>query len=200
RPPDRAAVIRRWVAELGAAHHIEVWAWWHPGAGHWEVDWERTEDAPTVKQVRKLIAEHPVLGQHRHDIAVATEAGAALRWARAMREPGTAVILDTETTDLDGYVVEIAVIDAATGDTLLDTLVNPGTPIADGARWVHGISDADVADAPPWAEVLPRLLEATRGRTVLAYNAAFDSSTIARHTHRDGLTLGHLGDPDRPTS
>jgi hypothetical protein len=28
-------------------------------------------------------------------VAVATEAGAAIRWARAMREPGAAVILDT---------------------------------------------------------------------------------------------------------
>jgi len=128
---------------------------------------------------------------------VATEAGAAIRWARAMREPGTAVILDFETTDLDGYVVEVAVVDAATGATLLDTLVNPGCPIQPGARAVHGISDADVAGAPPLAEVLPQLLAVTRGRTVLAYNAAFDSGVIARHTRRDGLDPGHLEEDGR---
>ena len=51
-----------------------------------------------------------------------------------MREPGAAVILDTETTDLDGYVVEIAVVDAATGDVLLDTFGQPGCPVEPGAR------------------------------------------------------------------
>jgi DNA polymerase III epsilon subunit-like protein len=197
RPVDRAAVIRRWVAELGDQHGIEVWAWWHPGAGRWEIDFERADGAPSVGDVRKAIAAHPYLGRHRHDIAVATEAGAAIRWARAMREPGTAVILDTETTDLDGYVAEIAVVNAATGETLLDTLVNPGCPIEDGARWVHGISDADVAGAPPWAEVLPRLLAVTADRTILAYNAAFDAGIIAGHTARDGLDPGHLDDDGR---
>lgn len=38
---------------------------------------------------------------------------------------GSARILDVETTGLNGAVVEIAIIDAATGQTLLATLVNP---------------------------------------------------------------------------
>lgn len=105
--------------------------------------------------------------------------------------------INTETTDLDGYVVEIGVLDAATGDVLLDTLVNPGCPISPGARAVHGIAAADVATAPPWAEVLPRLLAVTRGRVVLAYNAEFDEGTIGRHSRRDGLKLQHLGDGGR---
>jgi DNA polymerase III epsilon subunit-like protein len=67
--------------------------------------------------------------------------------------------------------VEVAVVAAATGATLLDTLVSPGCPIQPGAQAVHGITDADVAGAPPWNEVLPKLLTVTRGRTVLAYNA-----------------------------
>jgi hypothetical protein len=41
-------------------------------------------------------------------------------------------------------VVEIAVVDAGTNQTLLDTLINPGCPIQPGALWVHGLSDADV--------------------------------------------------------
>lgn len=197
RPVDRAVVIRRWVAELGDRHHTEVWAWWNNAAGQWEIDYERVDGAPTVKQVRAELAAHTYLARYRNDIAVATDAGAAIRWARAMREPGAAVILDTETTDLDGYVVEIAVVDAATGDTLLDTLVNPGCPIQPGARWVHGISDNDVSDAPRWAEVLPDLLRVTEGRTVLAYNASFDSGVVCRHSHRDGLDPGHLAADDR---
>src|SRR6266511_817424 len=194
---DRAAVIRRWVAEIGDRYGIETWAWWHP-AGWWEVDWERIETAPTVKQVKALLAEHPVIsGYPKGTVALATEAGAAVRWARAMREPGRAVILDFETTDLDGFAVEVGVLDACTGQTLLDTLINPGAPIQPGAYWVHGVSDTDVADAPQWSDVLPQLLAVTEGRTVLAYNAPFDAGVARRHSHRDGLDPGHLADDKR---
>jgi hypothetical protein len=58
-------------------------------------------------------------------------------------------------------------------------------------------SDADVADSPPWAAVLPRLLAVTGGRTILAYNAEFDAGIIAGHTDRDGLDSGHLDDEGR---
>lgn len=193
RPVDRAAVIRRWIARFAQQHEIEMWAWWHPGAGQWEIDFERRGNL-TVAAVEDAIAADEVMSHYEHDIAVATEAGAAVRWARAMREPGAAVILDTETTDLYGYVVEIAVVDAATGETLLDTLVNPQEPISDGARWVHGITDEQVADAPLWADVLPRLLEVTAGRTILAYNAEFDHSVVVGHSRRDDLEPGHLAD------
>lgn len=194
RPVDRAAVIRRGIAELGARFKAEVWAWWNNNAGTWEVDFERLDEGPTVEQFRAAIADHPTLRDHRQAIAVATEAGAAIRWARAMREPGAAVILDTETTDLVGFVVEVAVLDAATGDVLLDTLVNPGCPVEPGARWVHGISDEQLVDAPPLAEVLPTLLAVTAGRTVLAYNAEFDQATVLRHAARDELNPTHLAD------
>ena len=37
-------------------------------------------------------------------------------WTPAqLLEPGIGVILDTETTDLDGRIIEISIIDAATG-------------------------------------------------------------------------------------
>ncbi len=194
RPVDRAAVIRRGIAELGDRFGVEVWAWFNNGSGGWEVDFDRHDNAPTVRDFRAAIAAHPYLREHVDDIAVATEAGAAVRWARAMREPGKAVILDTETTDLVGYIVEVAVLDAATGETLLDTLVNPGCPVEPGARWVHGISDQELAGAPPLAEVWPQLLQVTTGKTVLAYNSDFDHSTVVRHARRDGLDPGHLAD------
>jgi hypothetical protein len=94
RPADRPAVIRRGIAELGDRYGTEVWAWWNPGAGAWEVDFERVDGGPSVGQFEADIAAHPGLRPHRDVIAVATEAGAAIRWARAMREPGAAVILD----------------------------------------------------------------------------------------------------------
>ena len=78
-----------------------------------------------------------------------------------------------------GAVVELAVVDVHTGATLLDTLVNPGVPIEPGAQAVHGITDADLAGAPTWADVLPKLLQVTEGRTVLAYSADYDRTVIA---------------------
>jgi hypothetical protein len=96
RPPSRAEVIRRFVAQFADRYQVEVWAWYHGGANRWELDWEQTEDGePTVEQVEAAIVGDPVVGQYRGGIELATEGGAAVRWARAMVEPGAAVILDT---------------------------------------------------------------------------------------------------------
>jgi DNA polymerase III epsilon subunit-like protein len=77
----------------------------------------------------------------------------------------------------------------------LDTPVDPRTPITLGAHWVHGLTDADVA--PSWPEVLPKLLEVTAGRHILAYNSEFDAGVIHADCHRYGLELHHLGAADR---
>jgi hypothetical protein len=61
-------------------------------------------------------------------------------------------------------------------------------PISPAAIWVHGIRDAD---APPLAEV--ELLAVTRGRTVIAYNAAFDAGRIVQHAARNGLDPARFG-------
>jgi DNA polymerase III epsilon subunit-like protein len=122
----------------------------------------------------------------------------AIRWARQMLEPGAAVVLDTETTDLDGVVIEIAVIDAATGATLLNTLADPaGEQTSPEAYATHGIGTASLAGAPPWAEVLTRLLEVTAGRQILAYKADFDMAAVVRTSTRHHLSPGHLADPAR---
>lgn len=118
-------------------------------------------------------------------------------WARQMRTPGAAVVLDTETTDLYGPIIEVAVIDAATGATLLDTRINPGPGVhfAAAATAVHGLTAADVATAPSLEQTLPQLLEVTAGRTVLAYNARYDHEVITTDCARLQLNPGHLADP-----
>jgi hypothetical protein len=96
RPPARAQTIRRFVAQLSDRYGVEVWAWYHGGADRWEVDWEDSASGePTVAQVAAAIAADPEVAQYRPDIVVATDGGAAVRWARAMLAPGAAVILDT---------------------------------------------------------------------------------------------------------
>ncbi|GCE37970.1 putative exonuclease [Rhodococcus wratislaviensis] len=111
-------------------------------------------------------------------------------WAMRMLTPGHAVILDTETSDLDGSILEVAVIDAATGAVLLDTLVDPGdVQIHPAAAAVHGISAAQLIGAPGWPTVFSALAAVTVDRVVLAYNAEFDQS--------HSLDPLHLADTER---
>lgn len=104
------------------------------------------------------------------------------RWARRMIAQG-AVVLDTETTDLFGRVVEIAVV-TADGEILLDSLVDPQEPISAAATAVHGLSDADVAGAPPFARLAGQLHAVLAGRPVLAYNAPYDEAVVRAELQR----------------
>lgn len=98
------------------------------------------------------------------------------------------LVLDTETTGLgdDAEVVEISVIDAG-GQVLLDTLVRPTGPIPAEASAIHGITDAEVAIAPTWAEIHEQLSELVAGRLVIAYGADFDMRLIEQTAARHGL-------------
>ena len=109
---------------------------------------------------------------------------------------GRGVILDVETTDLDGAICQIAVIDTA-GRVLVDTLVNPGMPCSPAASAVHGLVDQDLVDAPPWELVWPRVQRAVGGRRVLAYNAPFDHGRVLADCARAGVAAGGLADLDR---
>ncbi|WP_419717520.1 3'-5' exonuclease [Gordonia malaquae] len=98
-----------------------------------------------------------------------------------------AVILDTETTDLDGFCVEIAIISARTGLTILDTLVDPRAEISPEAAAVHGIAPVELSGAPTWPQIAAEVRAAISGRTVLAYNAQFDRAVLDREFTRAGL-------------
>jgi DNA polymerase III epsilon subunit-like protein len=101
--------------------------------------------------------------------------------------------INLETSDLGGVGIELAVIDACTGKTLLDTLVSPdGAPIADGARAVHGITDVELEGARPWREIAPEFLAVVEGKRLLSYNARFDWSTTVITQEHAGLTRAQL--------
>ena len=101
----------------------------------------------------------------------------AAAWAREILDDPATVILDTETTGLNGYLVEIAVTDRR-GQVLLDTLVNPVCEIEAGAAAVHGLTLDVLAGAPTYAELAERLWSVLNGRRVVIYNSAFDCDTI----------------------
>ena len=197
RKASRAKLIRSFLRWYGAEHGIEMWGWWVPGPDVWEIDWARIPGGPTKDDVEAAIEANPALHLHRGAMTLHSAAGAAIRFARGMLEPGAAVILDTETTDLYGAIVELAVIDACTGKTLLDTLVNPGDiAITAGAAAIHGLSDEDVhaEGVPDWPTVYKRLLRVTRNRRILAYNADYDHAVVTADCRRHGITRTRLAD------
>lgn len=106
-------------------------------------------------------------------------------------EEGCGVVLDTETTGLKGFIVEVAVIDTK-GEVLVNTLINPECPIPAQATAIHGIRTAHVKSAPTLSDVWDEICAATQGRVIMAHNAPFDFETLQRHAERDGLNFaGH---------
>jgi DNA polymerase-3 subunit epsilon len=118
----------------------------------------------------------------------------AIAWAREIAANHRAVFLDTETTALgpDAEIVDIAVI-GLDGTVYLDTLVKPKRPIPAEATAVHGISDADVADAEPWSVVYGRFIESLAD-TVLIYNRDYDLTIINQCCRADDLPEFDAGD------
>ena len=95
----------------------------------------------------------------------------------AMRQ----IALDTETTGLtiaQGHrIIEIACIEIVnrriTGREF-HRFVNPEREIDQGAERVHGISIADLAGQPRFADIAAELLEFIRGGELVIHNAEFD--------------------------
>lgn len=114
-------------------------------------------------------------------------AGAAVQRARDWIAIN-ALIVDTETTGLGeaAEVVELAVIDC-TGTVLLDTLVRPSAPIPAEAAAISGITDAMLEGAPTWTQIADTFRALSAGRTLVAYNAAFDTRVLEQTGRRYAL-------------
>ena len=100
-------------------------------------------------------------------------------WARQMLATEGAVILDTETTGLNGEVIELAVIDMV-GNELFNRRFRPLMRIEPGATAVHGLTAEILKEESDFCllydEVSRVLAEAA---VVVIYNAAFDLARLA---------------------
>ncbi len=66
--------------------------------------------------------------------------------------------------------------------------VNPGIPIPAEATEIHGISDADVKDCPPFREIAPRVLELLKDCDLGGYNIlGFDVPLLIEEFTRVGI-------------
>lgn len=109
-----------------------------------------------------------------HEMMMESDHDEAALWARGHIEKGDFVILDTETTGLEGEIIELAVIDHQ-GNVLLNTRLKPDDYTKpNAATSIHGITPEMVADAPTFADIYGQLLNAVKGKTVIIYNRDFD--------------------------
>jgi DNA polymerase III subunit epsilon len=98
------------------------------------------------------------------------------RAANLLQQPDV-LIIDTETTDLAGEIVQIAMINTQ-GEVVLDTLVHPQTPVTPGAFAIHHISNATLRTAPDWVTVAPRFAALAVNHLLVSYNAPFDEAMV----------------------
>lgn len=144
---------------------------------------------PECGKVRNHKPHETRFGFHCSDCFAAAEdrwyeehRATAVAWARKVLER-PAVILDTETSHLHGYAVQVAVI-SLEGQTLFDELVAPQVPICPRAAAVHGITEERLRGCPSFVELLPRLEMVLHGREVIAYGVDYDKGVVWRELLR----------------
>lgn len=111
------------------------------------------------------------------------------------------IVLDTETTGLEpqhGHrVIEIGCIELIerrhTGNRF-HQYINPERSIDEGAVEVHGITDAQLADKPVYADVAAAFLDFIRGAELVIHNAPFDVAFLDAEFARLGDDWGRVTD------
>src|SRR5690554_2824972 len=116
------------------------------------------------------------------------------------------IVLDTETTGLDpqqGHrIIEVGAVEIErrrlTGRHF-HHYVKPDREVEEAAREVHGISDAFLADKPPFEVIVDDFLAFVEGAELLIHNAPFDVGFIDSELDRLGSRYGKLQDYCRVT-
>lgn len=118
---------------------------------------------------------------------IAGDRNEAVEWSRQILGRDAVLILDTETTDLDGEIIELAIINLK-GETVYNRRFNPLTPVSAGAMAVHGISTAMLENEPFFIEEYTAICNLlASAKVVLIYNAAFDTARIQTTCRLHGL-------------
>lgn len=100
----------------------------------------------------------------------------------------TFAALDFETTGLfpqrGDRVIEVAIVRGRRGEEpwRWSALVNPERSV--GATHVHGLTTEDLAGAPAYAEIAPRVEELLEGAVLVAHNAPFELAFLGMERAR----------------
>ncbi len=101
--------------------------------------------------------------------------------------------LDTETTGLDvrkARLIEVGVAAIDNGQIEPDgysQLIDCREPIPPASSAVHGLTAADLAGQPEFADIAPELMRRLDGRVVIGHTIGFDLALIRRELDRAGL-------------
>jgi DNA polymerase III epsilon subunit family exonuclease len=103
---------------------------------------------------------------------------------RPGRYPRSFIGLDLETTGIDpaeDRIIEVGAVRVVDGtvDEVMSAFVDPGREIPSDVVYLTGITDEDVAGAPPIEEILPRLIEFVGGDPLVAHSASFDTAFLS---------------------
>lgn len=100
------------------------------------------------------------------------------------------IFLDTETTGTGqtDRIIQIGIVDTQ-GETLFQSLVNPGMPIPAESSAVNGITDEMVKEAPLWTRVWSDVEAILKGRVIGIYNAEFDIRLLRQTNKAYGLPM-----------
>lgn len=120
-------------------------------------------------------------------VGVAVEIDASSPWVNQR-----VAFIDVETTGRDPSIeriVEIGVVLGQEGQILSRTswLIDPGRPIPKEISAIHGITDADVAGKPTFADLAPEILACLADAIPAAYNASFDRAFLLAELERAGV-------------
>jgi len=122
-------------------------------------------------------------------VGVVTDFDASTEWVTL-----PVAFIDTETTGRDSAVdrlVEVGIVLGQGGEITArhSWLINPQMAIPEESSKIHGITDADVADKPIFADVVEEILKTLQGAIPAAYNASFDRSFLFAEVERTGVRV-----------
>ncbi|EFH79611.1 3'-5' exonuclease [Ktedonobacter racemifer] len=122
---------------------------------------------------------------------LATTRQRVLYKARQLWEQGFNTF-DSETTGLDSedQIIQWAVCNQE-GQLLGSGYIKPTVPISEGAFEIHGITEAQLANAPLFAESWPTIrdLLTASGKTVVIYNSNFDIGMLWSSARAHGIPM-----------
>ena len=115
---------------------------------------------------------------------------------RALLDRPDVLVVDTETTGLDGdaEAIEVAAI-ATTGALSFEALALPQGHITSGSIRCHGLTltKLETAGARPWPRLWAELAPILAGASVLlAWNVSYDRRILHRTSRRHGLPMPTL--------
>lgn len=112
------------------------------------------------------------------------------------------IALDIETTGLDynkEEIIEFAAVRFRNGEAVdgIDFFIKPPKRIPHFITRITGITDKDVKDAPPFAEVLPRILDFVKDYPIVAHNINFDVPFLEYHARKANGDFSNWNDKNK---